>query len=70
MSAFVKSPKEGETAPTFWVRRVEGVRIKGASGAEETGTRGLALMIAVTSANNESAWSGSLIRALNLGYMV
>lgn len=41
---------EGKRAPNFWVGRVEGVKIRGASGSVETGTKGLALIISVTSA--------------------
>lgn len=36
--------------PIFWVRRVAGVSNTGDSGSEDTGTRGLALIIADTSA--------------------
>lgn len=52
MLPLVKSPGEGETTPHFWVRRAAGVKISGASESKEMHTKGLALIIAVTSAIN------------------
>lgn len=45
-----KSPSGAETAFHFCVNNNAGVSISGASGSVETGTKGLALMIAITSA--------------------
>lgn len=50
MYALVKSPGGVGIEPYFCVSRVKGVRNKGASGSEETCTKGLALTIAETSA--------------------
>ncbi len=51
-----KFPGDGGT-PTFWVRSMAGVSIRGESGSEEIGTKGLALIIAEISAMNVDSTS-------------
>lgn len=49
-SLSLKLPEEVDGTPTFWVRRVTGVRISGKVGSVDTGTSGRELTMAVTSA--------------------
>lgn len=52
MSFLLKSSCGVVRLPGFCVRSIDGVRMKGNSGSVETGTRGRALMMAVTSDMN------------------
>lgn len=63
------SPAGDVFPPTFWVRRVSEDRIFQRSGSAETGTSGLAFMIAETSAKNITRTSRMRRRGLRSSSM-